>query len=455
MKSHLAKDYLKLAATAAISRIAFLLIAKYSSLQHQPFDKSTQIYETKSPFNFLNSWDSVHFYNIAENGYTAEHLLPFFPLLPLISNLLNFYDSLVTGVFINNISFIISVLILYKISIQYFSRRTSIISCLFYIFNPASIIYSSLYCESLFALVFLIGFFYSVNNRMLKSSILFSLSCLLRSNGIVFILFLKTLYFPIVLLPFCLFQLHSLLLIWKAKCSFKLFVPYSYVQKHYFNQGFLNFLTPNNIPNIIIGLPVILFSLFILQVFYADHLSLNENNLKESQKSECTLEDCGDDKCDENAKDFYEHLKDQEKSKKEQIIYCSKNDEKNRNSKFHSATDKKNKIVMIIQRLMLLKDIVLAKLFSKSFLSDPFSADPKNNVLKLSLILTFQVLVLVFFIHWNIAMRFISYNPFIYWSSALLSQKHFNSSSCKIFIGFFSIYGILYAVMFGCFYPPA
>jgi len=451
MKSDLAKDYLKLAATAAISRIAFLLIAKYSSLQHQPFDKSTQIYETKSPFNFLNSWDSVHFYNIAENGYTAEHLLPFFPLLPLISNLLNFYDCLVTGIFINNISFIISVLILYKTSIQYFSRRTSIISCLFYIFNPASIIYSSLYCESLFALVFLIGFFYAVNNRMLKSSILFSLSCLLRSNGIVFILFLKTLYFPIVLLPLCLFQLHSLLLIWKAKCSFKLFVPYSYVQKHYFNQGFLKFLTPNNTPNIIIGLPIILFSIFILQVFYTDHLSLNENSLK----SKYTLGDSEDDKYGKNTRDFHKHLKDQEKSKEKLNICCSKNDEKDRNNKFHSVTDKKDKIVTKVQRLLLLKHIVLSKLLRKSFLSDPFSADPKNSVLKLSLILAFQVFVLVFFIHWNIAMRFISYNPFIYWSSALLSQKHFNSSSCKIFIGFFSIYGIIYAVMFGCFYPPA
>jgi Gpi18-like mannosyltransferase len=46
----------------------------------------------------------------------------------------------------------------------------------------------------------------------------------------------------------------------------KIVIPYSFVQKKYWNQGFLNFFNIPNIPNVLIGLPFILFTFYILLV---------------------------------------------------------------------------------------------------------------------------------------------------------------------------------------------
>lgn len=87
-------DLLNISATALLSRLFIITLAKIRSICNQPFDKRTQTYLNASPLNFLNSWDSIHFLEISNNGYNYEHALPFFPLVPLISRVLNIYDNL-------------------------------------------------------------------------------------------------------------------------------------------------------------------------------------------------------------------------------------------------------------------------------------------------------------------------------------------------------------------------
>lgn len=433
------QDYLKIGLIALMSRVLTLLFAKYCSLHYIPYDKSSTMYPTNSPFSFLNSWDSIHFLSIADNGYTYEHALPFLPLLPYISKALNFSDHLTTGIVLNNIVFVISALVLYKTSLMTFSKRVSEIATMLFVFNPASIIFSSFYSESLFTLIFLLGYFYIMKDRMLKASILFALAGLCRSNAVLFVMFLKPVYVPVVLLPVALFQCYSLLLMWKVRCSFRILIPYSYLQKIYWDHGFLRFFSINNIPNILIGLPIISYCLYILKKFATFHVHL----FKLERQRMSTYNN--DQKCpglrhygpDINSKtEFYtNHFK----------------------SMYHNDTASSSRIKLsdIPEYIKHVFSLLVSANTLTGLILDPFFCKSCNLITKLAIILALQTFILAFFIHWNMAVRFISFNPFIYWISALATQAYFHTRRFRAVAGFFFVYGVLYIVMFSCFYPPA
>lgn len=406
------KEYYLIFKIAFISRLGIILLGKISSIINQPFDKSIVLYEKQSFFRFLNSWDAVHFLNIAENGYGSKHSFPFFPLLPLLARtvsyvlksnmfrsmlqgasnmypqlsniytfilLVSFYANVFnSGILINNAAFISSSLIFYKLSRMHFTCRKSLISTILFISNPSSIVYCAFYSESIFALLFLIGLYHTHLRNMSLATIFFSMSCLARSNGIVFIIFLDTIH---IIIPFTiqvLFQLYCLNLINRAKCSIRLVFPYSQIQRIYWNQGFLKFLKLQNLPNIIIGLPIILYCILVIYLF-----------LKE--------------------KAFY----------------------------FKGF----RKLINFYKT-------------GWNIIKNPTICGIIDNNLKCCFILIFQTLVLIFFAHWNTAMRFISYNPILYYFGADCIEKYKKSIVRKALM-FFMIYGILYIVMFSCFYPPA
>lgn len=436
-------DYLKLGFVGFVSRVLTLVLGKYCSLCHMPYDKSASMHPTKSPFSFLNSWDSIHFLSIAENGYTYEHALPFFPLLPYISRALNFCDHLTVGIVFSNLSFIISVLVLFKISLIKFSRDTSMIATLLFIFNPASIIFSSFYTESLFTLIFLLGYFYILKNKMLRASILFGLASLCRSNGVLLIIFVKSVYAPVVLLPVILFQCYSLLLMWKSRCSFRIFIPYSYIQRVYWDQGFFKFVSTNNIPNMIIGFPVILYCLYILKEFTASRVYVFK--LEKQRKS-----------ANSSTQGYFDPT--------EKHNHGLHNLHKVQPCIIHGPTKSYQKslkfpaVIVLSDALGYIKHTISSLVSNTTltkFILDPFFCEYSNPISKLAAILALQTFTLIFFIHWNIAMRFVSFNPFIYWMGALITQAHFYRKRYRAVAGFFFVYGVLYIVMFSCFYPPA
>lgn len=421
------------------SRIFVLLLGKLLSVHFQHFDPSSAISTVRSPLKYLERWDVVHFINISENGYTHEHSLPFFPLVPLMVRTLSFFDTLTTGVILSNISFILSSVILYRISILFFSEKFSFIACIFFIFNPASIIYSSPYTESVFTLIFLLALFYTITGQKFRAALCFSLCTFCRSNGILFIIFSKFLYAPIILLPICLFQLYSFIIIAKNNASFRPFIPYSMIQAKYWEQGFLKFLRLKNTPNLLIGLPVILLSIFFLYE-YARSLFLKSIIDKKSIKihnDSTEQENIGNIPVDTGKSGKYTGMDDVECTGMGDVE-CTGMDDM---AYFYDM-----KINLINEK----KSSGNSKrLFSYELLSYRGSW-----ITKLALILLLQTLMLVFQIHWNIAMRFIGYNPFIYWSSAYFAQKHFQTNIFIITSTFFAVYGILYIVMFSCFYPP-
>lgn len=419
---------------AILSRISILSFGKLISLFFQRFDLSSSISPLKSSFKFLESWDSFHFINISQNGYLQEHLVAFFPLLPLIvrflSFILPFKDPLTIAIILNNIFFIISSIVLYKISLSFFNQKFSFISTLFFIFNPASIIYSSFYTESLFTLLFLLALFYSINKKPLRASLLFSLTSFCRSNSIFFVAFQSFVYFPVILFPLCIFQLYALLLICRKNVSFKILVPYSLVQSKYWEQGFLRFLRIRNTPNLLIGLPVISLSLFFLYKFINKNKSKSKSNKTPNKIS--NKENVSNNILNNNTLNNIVNSKETFIANNESIII-----EDNSNEISDGDTNNIN-----------INDI---KEDNPNF---QLSFNNNKIITKLAIILGIQTFMLIFLIHWNIALRFIAYNPFLYWSSAYCTLKYYKSKFFNVVVTFFATYGLLYVIMFSCFYPP-
>lgn len=142
----------------------------------------------------LTRWDAQYFIHIAKYGYTYENTLAFFPLFPLsmrymsrvVSPVIDYSNVIVIcGIVINFACFVKAALVLYDLSLVVFKNtkiayRAAIIFCI----NPASIFFTALYTESLFAYLT----FYSMLESTKNNPCVFlplSLSCLVRSNGLV------------------------------------------------------------------------------------------------------------------------------------------------------------------------------------------------------------------------------------------------------------------------------
>lgn len=270
----------------AISTLSRLFYTLQCYLAHKilpNFDKSSDY--------FLKKWDSFYFTNIMVSGYTAEHHIAFFPLLPLLGRYFSIFLGYKFGAFIFNlILFYANTFLLNEILNYFVSYKISKYSTYFFIFNPASIIMIAFYTETLFMFLFLLCVYGLLNKKKLMPVFMISLSCLCRSNGILFLIlvldnniFTNFLYILVVCIPISVYQVYCLSKIFQSqylnqvksqslddligkKLHLKLFVPYSYVQQKYWNQGFLKFYTLNNLSNFLIGIPFVLFSFYIIYI---------------------------------------------------------------------------------------------------------------------------------------------------------------------------------------------
>ncbi|KAF9764919.1 GPI mannosyltransferase 2 [Nosema granulosis] len=299
-------NYKRLAFNSFLSRIFYISICTLSHYFIPHYDLSTNLNDSSSIFIPLLKWDAVHFRDISENGYLQEHTLAFFPLLPyitrtfhiIINSIFHIINSIfpfrtgievfTIGIILNNLIFIINSLLLYKLTLYVFDFNTAIITFYLYIFNPASIICSSLYTESLFMLLFLISLFFLIMKREVYCTIVLSLSVLCRSNGILFCILLyrfrwNLLHFIALCIPIGLHQLYCLSKILSER--FAIFVPYSYVQNKYWNQGFLKYIRICHIEHILLNLP---FILYVLYTFY-DNSSIRRKLKDRGEKTGSTL----------------------------------------------------------------------------------------------------------------------------------------------------------------------
>lgn len=137
----------------------------------------------------LANWDGRHFLEIAEQGYGANIQYAFFPLYPLLINIL----SRLTGLDFFNSAILISlfssfgvIYVFLKLLID--QKFTNPIKALIYLLIfPSSFFLVSAYSESLFLFLSLITFFLAGRKKFLWASVFASLSVATRIAGVAVI----------------------------------------------------------------------------------------------------------------------------------------------------------------------------------------------------------------------------------------------------------------------------
>ncbi|XP_017763719.1 PREDICTED: GPI mannosyltransferase 2 [Eufriesea mexicana] len=326
----------------------------YADAFRSPIDHSERIslYDNIITYLFsgLAKWDGEYFLHIAKYGYTYENTLAFYPLYPMLIRVtaifirtiffvLNIHSSvLIAAVLINIICFVKSAVVFYDLSKVVLKASVAYKAAILYCINPATIFFSAIYSESLFA--------YLTYYSMLKSIKLdpyvffpIGLSILTRSNGIVNVGFpvyfelrklfytytekdanfsLKALYqfiFKITslksfclifstiitsIVPLLLLQMYNYIIFCIPNlnqtfifnhianssiinnlvlpgsdniewCHLKIPVAYSYIQKKYWNVGFMNYYKIKQIPNFVLAFPILYIMIRCIKEYFFEH----------------------------------------------------------------------------------------------------------------------------------------------------------------------------------------
>lgn len=252
---------------------------------------------------------ALPFQIIANNAFHIT-AVPFF---------LTTHDTLVLmSIVLNSVLFVHSALLLHRLTLKVTKNEMiSYISALLFCVNPASIFFSAAYSETLFCFLTLNALLYIESGHLMWGSVLIGLSSMARSNGLISIGYiahrlLKTkknslsIVFSVIVfvscvifssLPFVAYQfycytkycvtsehrlpevitshaqLNGYVLpgVRSPWCDAPIPLAYSYVQKHYWNVGFLNYYEIKQIPNFALAFPVLALTFFGVFKFVRSH----------------------------------------------------------------------------------------------------------------------------------------------------------------------------------------
>ena len=268
-------------------------------------------------FNSFTKWDAAHYLNIAKYGYLKDYYFVFFPIYPflikLISLLVQFLlpinysidkRLIVSGLIISNFFSIVNPLILKQLLDNFkLNKKTTDLTIMLFIFNPATVFNFGIYTESLFCFFTFTSFYFYEKNKIFISSIFFLLAGGVRSNGIlnsvplIFDLLYKTKSWAINFIP--ILSSTVLYFFWNyfiyinlcnkhvddqnqedSVCKSSNINLYSYLQSKYWNVGFMTQYSFNQIPNFILASPIIYYSSLFLYEFINDQIRSNLSMIK-------------------------------------------------------------------------------------------------------------------------------------------------------------------------------
>uniref|UniRef100_A0ACD5Y8I1 Uncharacterized protein n=1 Tax=Avena sativa TaxID=4498 RepID=A0ACD5Y8I1_AVESA len=469
---------------ATVSRALVLALSLLARLLFRPYDTSASLHppclsspSAPSSFNStaaaispLAVWDGVHFARSAECGYEYEHSFAFLPLLPASMALLSrtLFAPLVpvlgyravlviSGHILNNVAFVAAAAYFYRLSVLILkdsgaAYQASVLFC----FNPASVFYSSLYSESLYALFSLGGLFYLFSGANTVAMIMLALSGSARSNGalnagyfcfqallqaydaaiqkkrpILAVQALVTgfLRSTFIFLPFFAFQAYGYLNIClhgntdelRPWCKAKLPLLYSFIQSHYWGVGFLRYFQVKQLPNFLLASPVL-----SLAVYSISHYSKMLHQLFLSNNIHKQIIDNVEGRSVETCE-----------STDVATVLKSAFSTGLSNKKQARTDVKKRKSAATSRILKVDKD------------------ECPILVLPFILHLTFMTFTAFFVMHVQVSTRFLSASPPIYWTASciLASSKGSNKRWGYFIFVYFIAYILLGSLLFPNFYP--
>ncbi|KIY73324.1 glycosyltransferase family 76 protein [Cylindrobasidium torrendii FP15055 ss-10] len=263
----------RLVALTLCARLGVLLLATVCAAYLEPFDSS-------GGHDAWIRWDAIHFAHVAKDGYTFEHDWAFLSGLhfllrhiprPLFYIMCTLMDVATT-------------LTLHDLTLEVLgvARLADLATALSLLPSSPATFRLAPYNEPFFAFLAYSGMLYCQRKQFLPAAIFFTLAGFFRSNNILlggFIMWsmLVVPFFcgtplqfsaPFFVLPIFLpFIGHNAIAYMRfcssgqdlppAWCSNTIPSIYTYVQGAYWNVGFLNYFSPEQIPNFLISAPVI------------------------------------------------------------------------------------------------------------------------------------------------------------------------------------------------------
>ncbi|CAA0193023.1 putative GPI mannosyltransferase 2 [Arabidopsis thaliana] len=472
---------------AIFSRLLVLFLTILWRSLLQPYDTSASLNppclyhkEDSSSFIVANAasrslensvvWDSVYFLRITECGYEYEQTYAFLPLLPFFISLLSrtVFAPLVpliglravmvlSGYIVSNLAFIFAAIYLFRVSVIILKDteaafRASIIFC----FNPASIFYSSIYSESLYALFSIGGVYHLLSGTSNVAVLWFALSGCARSNGILnagYICFQtmhrayealyqkKRAYLAMqvliagflrcicICLPFVAFQAYGYYNIchghtldeMRPWCKGRIPLLYNFIQSHYWGVGFLKYFQFKQLPNFLLASPILSLAVCSIMSYMKSRpelfISLGFQATEKERRSAARLY---------SLKDAVEPS------------VKTSTSEGNRDIRQRKPSSR--------------KDVTVTKVAAESNSQEKsgyFSADVFPFIVHLS----FMATTALFIMHVQVATRFLSASPPLYWfaSSLIGSPKH--SKWGYLIWSYCAAYILLGTLLFSNFYP--
>lgn len=173
--------------------IAYYFLPFRSGFEYVTIWKFTLQYFPVDSF-LLYPWanfDGIHYLFIAGDGYNLNGR--FLPLYPLVIRGLSFLFGtggtfgaiqFFTAFLVANISFLLSLILFYKLIMLDYSKDIAQKSILFLLLFPTSFFFASVYSESLFLLLLLLSFYYARKKQWILSSTFATFLSVTRLVGI-------------------------------------------------------------------------------------------------------------------------------------------------------------------------------------------------------------------------------------------------------------------------------
>ncbi|MGN6871165.1 MAG: mannosyltransferase family protein [Solirubrobacteraceae bacterium] len=131
-------------------------------------------------------WDSIHYLDIAQHGYTSAASTVFYPLYPLLVRVLGTVlgSDPAAGVLISLAAFAVALVLLHRLTELELGRRAADVTVVLLAFAPLSLFFSAVYTESLF-LALSVGSLYAARReRWRLACVLGGLAAATRVTGV-------------------------------------------------------------------------------------------------------------------------------------------------------------------------------------------------------------------------------------------------------------------------------
>ncbi|XP_012455085.1 uncharacterized protein LOC105776749 isoform X4 [Gossypium raimondii] len=404
-------------------------------------------------------WDSVYFVRIAQCGYEYEQFYAFLPLLPacmfVFSQTGQCWRCLVMlfamwRLFSRPCTFTVIILKDPSAALQ-----ASVLFC----FNPASIFYSSIYSESLYALFSVGGCYYLVSRANNIAVLWLALSGFARSNGVLnagyfgfqamhqaydafylkksaflalWILISGALRCICIFVPFITFQAYGYYNMCLGRssdemrpwCKARIPLLYNYIQSHYWGVGFLRYFKFKQLPNFLLASPIL--SLAVCSIIY---YVKSRPEIVRSLGFQASVE---------------------EKSSMA-VIFSSQKPQRSNDTQFsekYSSRNQGNHNLKSRKKISQGKDLAEGRTVHGSLEKLGYTS---AFVLPFILQVGFMAATAFFVMHVQVATRFLSASPSLYWFASLIMTSH-KKWGYVIWVYCFA-YILLGSLLFSNFYP--